>query len=171
MADNFERPEGVWLRFYKKGSGVPTITYSDALDEALCYGWVDSQVKKYDDKSYLQKFTPRRPRSIWSKRNIEHVARLETEGRMKDSGRAAVEAAKSNGQWEKAYDSPSNMIIPEDFLAELNRNKQAKIFYETLNKANIYSIAWRLQTAKKPETRAKRINEIVAMLAEAKTFH
>ena len=171
LAKNFEREEGVWLRYFKKGSGEPTITYAEALDEALCYGWVDSQAKGYDDKSYLQKYTPRRAKSIWSKRNIAHIARLEKDGRMQLSGWQVVEAAKADGRWQSAYDSPSNMVMDAEFLKELAKNKAAQKFYDTLNKTNTYSIAWRLQTAKKPETRAKRITEIIAVLAAGKTFH
>jgi len=114
--------KGIWLRFYKKGSGIPSIVYKEALDVALCYGWIDSQVDKSNEASYLQKFTPRRPKSMWSKRNIENVMRLEEEGRMRPSGLLEVEKAKSDGRWEKAYDSPGNMEIPEDFMQELSKN-------------------------------------------------
>lgn len=171
LAEHHADIPGVWLRFYKKGTSEPTITYDQALDEALCYGWIDGQVKKYDEQSYLQKFTPRRAKSIWSKRNREHIARLLQEGRMKPAGLQQVEAAKADGRWEQAYDSPSQMAIPEDFLAELKNDEKAYAFFQTLNKANLYAIAWRLQTAKKPETRAKRMSAILTMLAEGKKFH
>jgi uncharacterized protein YdeI (YjbR/CyaY-like superfamily) len=162
---------GVWLQFFKKASGVPTITYDQALDEALCYGWIDSQLKSFDEKSYLQKFSARRSKSIWSKRNREHIARLIQEGRMQPAGLAQVEEAKKDGRWDEAYDSPGNMEIPEDFQQELAKNKKAKEFFETLNKANVYAIAWRLQTAKKLETRSRRMQQILLMLEKNEKFH
>jgi uncharacterized protein YdeI (YjbR/CyaY-like superfamily) len=171
LAGNFDRHDGIWLRFYKKASETESIRYAEALDEALCYGWIDGQAKKYDDQSYLQKFTPRRPRSIWSKRNIEHVARLTREGRMQLSGIKQVEAAKADGRWENAYDSPSSMEIPADFYAALDASPQAKEFFATLNRTNIYAIAWRLQTAKKPETRQRRLEAIIKMLESGEKFH
>ncbi len=163
--------KGIWMRFYKKNSGVESLHYAEALDEALCYGWVDGQLKVYDEKSYLQKFTPRRERSIWSKRNIENVKRLKKDGRMKPSGLKEADAAKVDGRWDKAYDSPANMTIPEDFLSELSKDKKAVAFFETLNKVNKYAIAWRLQTAKKPETREKRMISILKMLSRGEKFH
>jgi uncharacterized protein YdeI (YjbR/CyaY-like superfamily) len=163
--------KGVWLRFYKKGSGIVSLNYAGALDEALCYGWIDGQAKTFDEKSYLQKFTPRRARSIWSKKNIEHITRLIQEGKMKPSGLKEAEAAKTDGRWQQAYDSPANMTVPEDFIRELSKDKKAFAFFETLNKANTYAIAWRLQTAKKPETREKRIKIILDMMSRGEKFH
>lgn len=171
LSANHSKAEGVWLRFFKKGSNIPTLTYEEALLEALCYGWIDGQSKSFDEKSWVQRFTPRRPKSVWSKRNTERIARLIREGRMKKAGLKQVEAAKADGRWEKAYDSPKDMVIPEDFLKELSKNKKAKAFFETLNKANTYAIGWRLQTAKKPETRIKRMKEILVMLKAGKKFH
>ena len=171
LEKNHNVDRGVWLRFYKKGSGITSLNYAQALDEALCYGWIDGQSKTSDEKSYLQKFTQRRARSIWSKRNIEHIARLTEEGKMKPSGLKAAEAAKADGRWDMAYDSPGNMSIPEDFLLELSRDKKAFAFFETLNKANTYAISWRLQTAKKPETREKRMKIILGMLSRGEKFH
>lgn len=168
---NHKISEGIWLHFYKKGSGIASVNYSEALDEALCFGWIDSQLKSVDEKSYIQKFTPRRPKSIWSKRNIEHVIRLEKEGRMKPSGLKEVNAAKTDGRWAKAYDSPSNIDIPEDLINELIKDKKALTFFESLSKANKYAIAWRLQTAKKPETREKRLKVILEMLMKGEKFH
>jgi uncharacterized protein YdeI (YjbR/CyaY-like superfamily) len=162
---------GIWLRLFKKNSGVKTITYLEALEAALCYGWIDSQVKKYDDKSYVQKFTPRRSISIWSKINTERIKRLIKEGKMKPAGLAQVEQAKKDGRWDKAYDSPSNITLPEEFLKALEKDKKAQTFFKTLNKTNTYAIAWRLQTAKKPETKARRMTEILAMLAKGEKFH
>ena len=170
MAKNYSI-SGLWIRFYKKGSGEKTITYAEVLDVALAYGWIDSQVKKYDAASYLQKFTPRGPRSIWSKINTAHIERLIKQKKMKPAGRAQVEAAKKDGRWHAAYASPSNMEVPADFLKELKKNKTAYKFFTTLNKANVYAITWRLHTAKKPETRAKRMKAILEMLASGKKFH
>ena len=171
IAENHAKSNGVWLRFFKKDSGEKTVTYSEALEEALCYGWIDGQVNKFDDQSYIQRFTPRRPKSIWSKRNTEKAERLIREGRMKKAGMEQVELAKADGRWQQAYDSSTNMKLPEDFLHELSKNKKAKTFFDGLNKANQYAIAWRLQTAKKPETREKRLKEIIVMMSEGKKFH
>jgi uncharacterized protein YdeI (YjbR/CyaY-like superfamily) len=171
LAQNHAQSSGVWLRFFKKDSGVAGLKYPEALDEALCCGWIDGQVKRFDAQSYLQRFTPRRPRSVWSKRNIEHVARLTREGRMNPAGLKQVEAAKADGRWAQAYDPPSTMSLPEDFLAALAKNKKAKKFFESLNKTNRYAIAWRLQTAKKPETRERRLQAILQMLHDEKKFH
>ena len=171
LEKNHMNSSGIWLRIFKKNSGILSINYDQALDEALCFGWIDGQVKSYDDKSYIQKFTPRRARSMWSKRNIEHVKRLENEGRMKPSGIKEAEAAKSDGRWDRSYDSPSNMTIPEDFLNELSKDPLSEGFFNNLNKSNKYAIAWRLQTAKKPETRAKRMKAIIEMLSKGKKFH
>jgi uncharacterized protein YdeI (YjbR/CyaY-like superfamily) len=162
---------GIWMRFFKKDSGVLSVTYLEALHVALCFGWIDGQVKKHDEQSWLQKFTPRRPKSIWSKRNREFVANLTEAGKMRPAGLKEVEAAKADGRWDQAYDSPSNMKMPDYFLAELAKHSDAHKFFATLNKANLYAIAWRLQTAKKAETRAKRMASILEMLAEGKKFH
>lgn len=163
--------DGVWVRFYKKGSKKTTITYAEALDEALCYGWIDSQVKKYDAESYIQKFTPRGSKSIWSKRNREHIARLIKEKRMMPAGKREVDAAKRDGRWDGAYDAPSTMQVPADFLKALKKDKKAYAFFRTLNKANTYAIAWRLQTAKKPLTRARRMEALLTMLVQRKKLH
>jgi len=171
LAENHAVLAGVWLRFFKKGSGVDSVTHGQALDEALCYGWIDGQIQKHDDKSWLQKFTPRRAKSIWSKRNIEHVARLTKAKKMKPAGLRQVEAAKADGRWEMAYDSPSNMRMPQDFLERLAENKKAEAFFKSLTRANTYAIGWRLQTAKKPETREKRMKAILQMLAKGEKFH
>ncbi|HEY6161011.1 MAG TPA: YdeI/OmpD-associated family protein [Bacteroidia bacterium] len=171
LAKNHDRSNGIWLRFFKKDSGEKTVTYPEALEEALCYGWIDGQAKKYDAASYIQKFTPRRPKSIWSKRNTEKAERLIKEGRMKKAGLLQVELARADGRWHKAYDSPKNMKMPEDLLLQLSKNKKAKAFFDGLNKTNLYAIAWRLQTAKKPETRARRLREILEMMKKGKKFH
>jgi uncharacterized protein YdeI (YjbR/CyaY-like superfamily) len=171
LKKNHSSADGLWVRIFKKDSGEKTITYAEALDVALCYGWIDSQKKSYDAKSYTQKFTPRGPKSIWSKVNIGHIARLTTARKLQQSGIAQVEAAKKDGRWDQAYDSPKNMKVPEDFLIELKKHKEAYAFFNTLTKANIYAIAWRLQTAKKIETRQKRIEIILKMLKAGKSFH
>jgi len=171
LENNYDSSAGVWLRLFRKNSGIPSINYDIALDEALCYGWIDGQVKKLDNQSYVQKFTPRRSRSLWSKRNIENVKRLEKEGRMRPSGMNEVEAAKADGRWANSYDSPSTMTIPEDFLKELSGNKKASEYFNKLNKTNKFAITWRLQTARKPETRANRMKAIIEMLSKGKSYH
>lgn len=171
LAKNHTISDGIWLQIKKKDSGEPSVTYAEALDVALCYGWIDGLKKSYDKNSWLQKFICRRPKSTWSKKNQEHVERLIKTGKMKPAGRAAVEAAKNDGRWESAYDSPQNSKMPEDFLKELSKNKKAQAFFNSLNKANLYAIAYRLQTAKKPETRERRMNLILKMMANGKKFH
>ncbi len=171
LSINHVKSDGVWLQLYKKNSGVKSINHAQALEEALCFGWIDGQARSYDEQSYLQKFTPRRERSTWSKRNTEIIEKLYNEGKMHASGIAEVEKAKADGRWANAYDSPSNMKIPEDFLTELANYPDALKFYNTLNKTNLYSISWRLQTAKKVETRQKRIRTIIEMLSQNKKFH
>lgn len=162
---------GVWLKIFKNDSKEKTITYSEALEESLCYGWIDGQKKSFDNQSWLQKFCPRGPKSIWSKVNISHIERLTKIGKMKPQGLKAVALAKADGRWEQAYDSPSKMTIPDDFIKELQKNKRALGFYKTLNKSNLYSIAFRLQTAKKIETRQKRMDVILDMLEKGEKFH
>jgi uncharacterized protein YdeI (YjbR/CyaY-like superfamily) len=171
LAKNHSQSDGVWLRFFRKLSGEKTITRVEALDHALCYGWIDGQAKPFDAHSWLQKFTPRRPKSAWSKLNTQHVERLTQARMMTPAGLKAVEAAKADGRWDAAYASPKNARPPADFLRELARNKQAQAFFETLNRANVYAIVYRLQTAKKPETRARRLKLILAMLKQGKSFH
>lgn len=165
------RSEGLLLRIYKKDSGVVSITYAEALDQALCFGWIDGQKLPFDETSWLQKFTPRRARSGWSRRNTVHVERLMQAGQMNPAGMREVDAAKADGRWTSAYDSPSEASMPKEFLTALARNVRAKKFFSTLSRANLYAIAYRLQTAKRPETKAKRIRLIVDMLARGETFH
>jgi uncharacterized protein YdeI (YjbR/CyaY-like superfamily) len=171
LEKNHAHSPGLWLRFFKKSAAKKSLTHADALGVALCYGWIDGQLKKFDDISYLHKFTPRGARSVWSKMNRERVERLKKEGRMRPAGLAVVAAAKKAGQWDKAYNSSSTMEMPVDFLQALKGNKNAMVFFDTLNRANRYSIAWRLQTAKKPETRQKRMDAIIAMLSRNEKFH
>jgi uncharacterized protein YdeI (YjbR/CyaY-like superfamily) len=171
LRKNHARARGVWLRFFKKHSQTASINHADALNAALCYGWIDGQLKKHDAESWLRKFTPRRPKSIWSKRNQELVERLLQAGQMKSAGLKEVEAAKRDGRWGRAYDSPSKMTVPADFRKALSQNPAALKFFKTLNKANLYAIAWRLQTAKKPETRKRRMDAMIEMLAKGEKFH
>ena len=171
MAANHDKVDGIWLCIYKAKSGQPSITYAEALDQALCFGWIDGQKQSHGEGSWLQKFTPRRLRSGWSKMNTQHAERLIKAGQMTAAGLAAVQAAKADGRWQAAYDSPSNAAPPEDFLKALDRDKKAKAFFEKLNKANLYAIMYRLQTAKKPETRARRMQNILAMLSRGEKFH
>jgi uncharacterized protein YdeI (YjbR/CyaY-like superfamily) len=171
LAKNHNKVAVIWLRFFKKGSGKAGITYSEAVDEALCYGWIDGQANKYDDESWIQKFTPRSTKSIWSKKNTDNVERLTALGKMKSSGLEEVDKAKADGRWVKAYDSPKEMQIPDEFIKQLTKNKKAKAFYDTLNKTNKYTIGWRIQTAKKPETKEKRIKMIIEMLSKGQKFH
>lgn len=171
LSKNHSTHTGIQLRFFKKDTGVKTITYNEAVEVALCYGWIDGQANKYDDQSWIQKFTPRRLRSIWAERNKARIKKLLKEGRMKPSGLAEVEKAKADGRWDKAYAPPSKMKIPDDFLKALAKNKKAKTFFESLNKTNLYSIAWRLATAKKEETRQRRMKNIITMLAKGEKFH
>lgn len=164
LDEHHDSVNGVWLKLYKKASGITSVTYAEALDEALCYGWIDGQKKSYDEVSFLQKFTPRRTRSLWSKRNIEHIERLTAAGLMAPSGLAEIQKAQADGRWQTAYDAPSNMVVPDEFLAELHKKPQAEAFFASLNKTNRYAIAWRLQTAKTEVTRKRRQDKILAML-------
>jgi uncharacterized protein YdeI (YjbR/CyaY-like superfamily) len=171
LAKNHARPDGIWLRIHKKQSSKLSVTYAQALDQALCYGWIDGQKQKFDENSWLQRFTPRRPGSAWSKINTQHAERLMKSGEMTPAGLKIIEAARLDGRWKAAYDSPGNAAAPEDFLRELNKNRKAKAFFETLNRSNVYAIVYRLQTAKRPETRARRIQQFVAMLARNEKLH
>ena len=162
---------GLWLRIAKAASPLQSVTYAEALDVALCFGWIDGQKRSHDADSFLQKFTPRQRRSPWSKRNREHVARLTAAGEMHPAGLAAVAAAKADGRWDRAYDSHATATVPDDLQAALDEHPKARAFFETLKSANRYAILYRVQTAVKPETRARRIAELVAMLERRETFH
>ena len=165
-------PEGVWLRLFKKDHrGEGALEYAEAVEVALCFGWIDGQGKGYDETSRLQRFTPRRRGSVWSKVNTERAERLIQAGRMRAAGMREIDAARSDGRWEKAYDPPSTAVVPEDFLAELRKNKKAATFFATLNKRNTYPVTYRLQTAKTPETRAKRIKAMIEMFERGEKFY
>ena len=162
---------GLWLKIAKKGAAGATISYSDALDVALCHGWIDGQKGRYDDDYWLQRFTPRKPASKWSKINTERVAALTASGRMRPAGLREVERAQADGRWEQAYESQSRIAVPEDLARALAANERAREFFATLDSANRYAILYRISAAKKPETRAKRIDTYVAMLSEHKKIH
>jgi uncharacterized protein YdeI (YjbR/CyaY-like superfamily) len=171
LEKNHASCDGVWLRLSKKDSREKFIAYAEALDQALCYGWIDGQTKPYDESSWLRKFTPRRPRSKWSRINTQHVERLTKAGQMATAGLNAVNEAKRDGRWETAYDSPRNARPPEDFLKQLGKNKRAKAFFQSLNRVNVYSIVYRLQTAKSPQIRERRMKVILEMMRLRKKFH
>lgn len=171
LENNHDTSPGIRLQISKKNSGVVTVSYDEALESALCYGWIDSQKEKFDEKMWVQRFTPRRAKSIWSKVNKDKAELLITNGRMKPSGFNAIEVAKKNGQWDKAYESQSIASMPEDFAIELERNVKAKAFYDTLNSQNKYAILFRIHNAKKQETRAKRIKQFVEMLEKGEKIY
>ena len=162
---------GLWLKIAKKGAAGTTISYSEALDVALCHGWIDGQKGRHDDEYWLQRFTPRKPGSKWSKINTERAAALIESGRMRPAGLREVERAQADGRWEQAYESQSRVTVPEDLARALAANERARAFFATLDSANRYAILYRIGTAKKPETRAKRIDTFVAMLSEHKKIH
>jgi uncharacterized protein YdeI (YjbR/CyaY-like superfamily) len=168
---NHTTSPGLWLRLAKKGSATPSVTYAEAVESALCYGWIDGQKDSHDATAWLQKFTPRGARSIWSKINREKIDTLVTTGRMRPAGLAAVERARQGGQWEAAYDPPSTSTVPPDFQAALDASSPAKAFYATLNSANRYAILFRIQNVKKAETRARKITEFIAMLERNEKLH
>ena len=171
LAKQHDKSDGVWIKIAKKGTGIPSVTHEEALDVALCYGWIDGQRGSFDDQYFLQKFTPRRSKSIWSKINTEKVARLIASGEMKPAGLKAIEAAKQDGRWDAAYEGQKSISVPEDFQSALEKNKRAKAFFATLKGANRYAFLFRIHTAKKAETRAKRISQFVEMLERGETFY
>jgi len=162
---------GVWIKFARKGSGIPTVTYRDALQVALRFGWIDGQARGHDESWYLQRFTPRRARSIWSKRNRDFATALIEAGEMEPAGLREVERAKADGRWDAAYDAPSTATVPDDLQAALDANPAATEFFAGLDRQNRYAILHRVQTAKRPETRARRIEKFVAMLAAGEKIY
>jgi uncharacterized protein YdeI (YjbR/CyaY-like superfamily) len=171
LEQNHAASAGVWLRLAKKASGLRSVTYAEAVKAALCYGWIDGQAKSYDESSWLQKFTPRGPKSVWSKINREKAEKLIESGQMKPAGLKAVQAAQQDGRWAAAYDSPSKATVPDDLQVELDKHPQAKAFFETLNSQNRFAILHRIQTAKKAETRARRIQQFIEMLAKQEKLY
>jgi uncharacterized protein YdeI (YjbR/CyaY-like superfamily) len=165
LEKNHAASPGVWLRLAKKSSKLKSVSYADAVEVALCYGWIDGQGKGEDENHSLQKFTPRSARSIWSKRNREKALALIESGRMKPAGLTEIEQAKQDGRWAAAYDSPSTMKVPRDFQAAVSEDARAKAFFKSLDGRNRYAILFQIQTAKRRETRARRIERFVAMLA------
>lgn len=163
--------DGIWMRIGKKGAGHSSITYAEAVETALCFGWIDGQKQKHDDTAWLQRFTPRRKRSIWSKVNRTKIEALHAEGKLRPAGIKEMEEAKADGRWEAAYDSQSTMAVPADFDAALATNPKAQAFFASLPNSKRYAFLFRIQTTKTPEKRAAKISELVAMLAEEKQFH
>ena len=162
---------GIWLKVAKKETGVSSVTYAEAVESALCYGWIDGQKAAFDDRYWLQRFTPRRPKSIWSRVNRDKATALIAEGRMQPAGLRHVDLAKSDGRWEAAYQSQSTITVPDDFANALAGNPKAREFFDTLDSANRYAILFRIQTAKKPETRAARIATFIVMLSNGEKIH
>ena len=171
LAKNYSGSKGIWIRFFKKASDVSSINNSDALDVALCYGWITGQAKPYDEKSWLGRFVPRRPKSIWSKINTKRAEQLIRQGRMKSAGLKQVTEAKKDGRWGRAYSPPSTAKLPEDFIKALEKNGKARAFFKTLNRANIYSVIFRLENTKNDEMRTKKLNQIIKIFEKGEKFH
>jgi uncharacterized protein YdeI (YjbR/CyaY-like superfamily) len=165
LEDNHAESEGLWLKMAKKASGIPTVSFNDAIDVAICFGWIDGQRLGHDDTWYLQRFTPRRPRSRWSEINVERVRRLTEQGRIRPAGLAEVDKAKADGRWDDAYPSPSSMEVPEDLQAALDADPRATAAFASIKSADRYSLLYRLHHTKTPETRARVIEEFVADLS------
>jgi uncharacterized protein YdeI (YjbR/CyaY-like superfamily) len=170
LDENGEESDGIWLKFAKRGSGIESVVYAEALDVVLCHGWIDGQTKRIDDDHYLQRFTPRRQRSKWSKRNRAKAEQLIAEGRMRRAGLREVERARQDGRWDEAYDSPSTAAVPEDFRRALEAKPAALEFFESLGSTKRYTFLYRINDAKRPETRTKRIAEYVELLEQRKTL-
>jgi uncharacterized protein YdeI (YjbR/CyaY-like superfamily) len=171
LAKNQTAIDGIWMRIAKKPSGKKSVTYPEALEVALCYGWIDGLKRPESETTWLQRFTPRRARSIWSKINREKALNLIESGKMKPAGLEEIERAKKNGCWDSAYASPSDATMTPELEIALKNSPRAKAFFETLSRANRYAILWRVQTAKKPETREKRIRSFIEMLEKGGTIH
>ena len=171
LAKNHAKSTGIRVQLGKKSAGVASLTYPEAVEVALCYGWIDGQANRLDDDYYVQRFTPRRPQSIWSKINREKAQGLIDSGAMRPAGMREVERARADGRWDAAYASPKNAAIPEELVAALRKNAKARKFFETLDSRNRYSIIHRIETAKKADTRARRVTQFVDMLAKGETIH
>ena len=171
LEEHHAASDGLWLKIAKKGSGIETVSYAEALEVALCYGWIDGQKASFDQDYWLQRFTPRRPRSKWSKVNRQKATELIEAGRMKPAGLREVERAKADGRWEAAYDAQSTATVPADLSRALEKNDRAREFFAKLDSRNRYAILYQIQDAKRPETRARRIEKYVAMLSEQKKLY
>ena len=171
LAENHDKSDGLWLKLAKKGTNVPSIMYDEAVETSLCYGWIDSQKKGFDESFWLQRFTPRKAKSIWSRDNREKAEGLIASDQMQLTGLAAVEQAKQSGRWQAAYDSQGTINVPDDLQAELDQNPKTKAFFDTLDSTNRYAIMFRLQTARKVETRAKRLRQFVEMLERGEKIY
>jgi uncharacterized protein YdeI (YjbR/CyaY-like superfamily) len=171
LSANHAKSSGIWMQIAKKKSELSSVNYAEALDVALCYGWIDGQKQSYDESSFLQRFTRRGPRSLWSKINTGKAAELIGSGRMRPPGLAAIEAAKADGRWASAYEPSSANTVPPELQSALDKSPNAKAFFETLRGANRYAIIFRITTAKKPETRAKRVTEFLGMLERGETIY
>ena len=171
LEDNHAASEGVWIKMAKKDAGIESVRYPEVLESALCFGWIDGRREALDERYFLQRFTPRRSRSKWSRINREKAERLIAEGRMRPAGLAEVERAKADGRWEAAYEGQKSITVPDDLQRELDARPKAKAFFAELNSQNRYAILYRLQDAKKPETRARRLAKFVAMLEAGETIY
>ena len=171
LAKNQKTASGIWMRLAKKASGIKSITYPEAVEVALCYGWIDALKRPESDTSWLQRFVPRRAKSIWSRINRDKALALIDRGQMKPGGLDEIERAKQDGRWDAAYEPATTATVPLDFQTELDRHPKAKAFFKTISATNRYAILWRLQTAKKPETRAKRLLTFIEMLEKGETIH
>ena len=171
LDEHGEEASGVWMKIAKAATGIPSITWAQAVDVALCHGWIDGKAQRIDDTWYRQRLTPRRPRSVWSKRNRDNVERLIAEGKMRPAGLRQVEAAKADGRWDAAYDGPATATVPDDLQAALDASPSAAAAFAALNSQNRYAILHRLMSAKKPETRQRRLEKFVAMLEADETIY
>jgi uncharacterized protein YdeI (YjbR/CyaY-like superfamily) len=171
LEKNHRKSSGMWLRLAKKDSGLRSVSYKEALETALCYGWIDGQKRPANEKTWLQRFVPRGEKSLWSKINREKALALINSGEMKSAGLQAIECAKKNGRWKTAYESSSKAGVPADLQAALDANARAKEFFEKLDRANRYAVLWRIQTVKKAETRERKIKQYVEMLARHEKIH
>ena len=171
LEEHHANTKGIWLKLAKKDTGIASVSYAEALEDALCYSWIDGQKASFDEQYWLQKFTPRSPKSIWSKVNCGKATVLMAEGRMQPAGMQQVELAKADGRWEAAYESQSKITVPADFQSALDKNQQARDFFNTLHSVNRYAILFRIQTAKKPETRSARIQKFIEMLTNKQKLY
>ncbi|CAN5546140.1 YdeI/OmpD-associated family protein [soil metagenome] len=171
LAEHHATAPGVWLVLHKRGGNVTSLTYAEALDQALCFGWIDGQAARRDSESYLQRMTLRGPRSSWSKRNVDHVARLERENRMHEAGRAAVRSAQADGRWERAYAGPATADVPADLADAIAADPRAQAMFEVLTAANRYALIYRTNAVKRADTRSRKIAQFVEMLARYEAPH